>query len=147
MIRNEHPSPPPKRPNRNSPTSRELEEWVGVDIDTSIVDDFDMPSLVPTTRTSIEEDELERGNAYPTTRMDRFIESYPGDAGQGMRKSKTCFEEWLAIQEAEGKKPWEPFASEQEWDLTRWLIKNVGQKSTDEFLKLPIVSEIYVRFF
>ena len=33
---------------------------------------------------------------------------------------------------------WELFASKEEWDLTKWLVKNVGQKSTDEFLKLQI---------
>ena len=30
--------------------------------------------------------------AYPTTNMDRFVEPYPSDAGQGIRKSKTRFE-------------------------------------------------------
>jgi hypothetical protein len=47
--------------------------------------------------------------------MDRFIEAYIGDAGQGLRKSKTRFEEWLAVQEDVGLKPWEPFASRGEW--------------------------------
>ena len=40
------------------------------------------------------------------------------------------------------KNPWDLFASEQEWALAMWLRKNVGQKSTDEFLKLPIVSKL-----
>jgi hypothetical protein len=119
------------------------DECENVDVDTNIVDDFTLPS--PPTIPSVEEDE-EGDSTYLTTSTDRFIESYPGDAGQGMRKTKTRFEELLIMQEAEGKKPWEPFASEEEWDLTKWLIKNVGQRSTDEYLKLPIVSEIYVPF-
>ena len=35
---------------------------------------------------------------------------------------------------------WTPFHSQKKWDLAKWLIKNVGQKSIDEFLQLPIVS-------
>lgn len=39
-----------------------------------------------------------------------------------------------------------PFADEEEWDLARWLIRSVGQSSTDKFLKLPIVSQVnYVK--
>ena len=91
-----------------------------------------------------DEEEDSRENTYMTTKTDHFVESYPGDAGQGLRKSKTRFEEWLEIQEAEGLKPWEPFSSKGEWELAKWLIKNVGQKSTDEFLKLQMVCEIYV---
>ena len=33
-----------------------------------------------------------------------------------------------------------PFEDQAEWDLACWLIRNVGQKSIDEYLKLPIVS-------
>jgi hypothetical protein len=28
----------------------------------------------------------------------------------------------------------------EEWSLAQWLVKNLGQTQTDEFLKLPIVS-------
>lgn len=83
-----------------------------------------------------------QSTAYPTTNMDRFVEPYPGDAGQGIQKSETRFEKWLEIQEMEGRDPWEPFASKKEWALTEWLMKNVGQRSTDEYLKLPIVCEV-----
>jgi len=115
--------------------------------DMGIGDDFVMPS--PPTRASVEEDEDEGGggNTYPTSKIDRFIESYPGDAGKGLRKSKTQFEVWLQNQKDEEKNPWDPFASEQEWALTMWLLKNVGQKSTDEFLKLPIVRSLRALFF
>ena len=64
-----------------------------------------------------------------------------GNAGQGKHMSKTRFECWQEIKKCEGKNPWDPFVNKEEWDLTMWLIKNVGQKLTDEFLKLPIVSE------
>jgi hypothetical protein len=107
-----------------------------------IADDFIMPS--PPRRASVEEDEGEGGNTYPTSKGERFIESYPGEAGNGLRKSKTQFDVWFENQREEEKIPWDPFASEKEWALSKWLLKNVGQKSTDEFLKLHIVREVYV---
>ncbi|KAI6103380.1 hypothetical protein F5141DRAFT_962869, partial [Pisolithus sp. B1] len=35
---------------------------------------------------------------------------------------------------------WAPFHSEEEWELARFLMKNVGQTRMDEFLKLDINS-------
>jgi hypothetical protein len=35
---------------------------------------------------------------------------------------------------------WGPFQDEDEWELAKWLIKNVGHNQADAFLKLPIVS-------
>jgi hypothetical protein len=106
------------------------------------VDDFVMP-LLPR-RASVEEDDDhdEGGNTYPMSKAEHFIEYYAGDTGKGLRKSKTQFEVWLENQRGEEKIPWDPFASKQEWALTMWLIKNVGQKLMDEFLKLPIVSKL-----
>lgn len=107
------------------------------DLDTTLVDDFRPPT--PPRGVSVEE-EIEDGDTYAVSKVERFIESYPGDAGQGIRKSKTRFEEWFENQKEEQKIPWDPFANEEEWALSRWLIKNAGQRSTDDFLKLPFVS-------
>ena len=52
-----------------------------------------MPS--PPRMPSVEEVEEEQENSYRTSKTARFIESYPGDAGKGLRKSKTRFEIWL----------------------------------------------------
>lgn len=134
LVRNEQPSP--KRPRRNSPRRPEDSDSLD-EFDFEVVDDFVPPS--PPRRATVDDDSDEEGNTYLTTETYRFVESYPGDAGQGLRKSKTRFEELLEIQEGEGKKPWEPFASKEEWALSGWLIKHVGQKSTDEYLKLQIV--------
>ena len=71
---------------------------------------------------------------------ERFIELYRGEAGNGLRQSKTQYEVWLQDQREGEKIPWYLFACEREWALAKWLLKNAGQKSTDEFLKLPIVS-------
>jgi hypothetical protein len=139
LLRKENPSP--KRPKKNLTTKLEEfeEHWNG--IETAIADDFVIP-LSPRRASVEEEHEDEGGNTYPTAQGERFIESYAGDAGKGLRKTKTRFEVWLENQRGEEKNPWDPFASEQEWALTMWLMNNVGQKSTDEFLKLPIVSKL-----
>ena len=146
LLRKENPSP--KRPKKDSSTELDeiVEQWE--ENETAIVDDFDM--RVPPKTGSVDEDnddDDDAGNTYPTTEAERFIESYPGDAGKGLRKSKTRFEIWLQNQRCEEKNPWDPFSSKEEWALTMWLIKNVGQKSTDDFLKLPIVSKGYIAFY
>ncbi|EIW85318.1 hypothetical protein CONPUDRAFT_150132 [Coniophora puteana RWD-64-598 SS2] len=33
---------------------------------------------------------------------------------------------------------WAPFDNEEEWQLARWLVTNVGKTAIEEFLKLPI---------
>lgn len=33
-----------------------------------------------------------------------------------------------------------PFKNEGEWELAKWLIKNIGHTQTEAFLQLPIVS-------
>ncbi|KAG6906093.1 hypothetical protein DXG01_015962 [Tephrocybe rancida] len=68
-----------------------------------------------------------------------YIDEYPCPAGQWIRRAKMAFENLVEHQAREGKEHWEPFESEEEWELAMWLMKHVGQKSTDEYLKLCIV--------
>jgi hypothetical protein len=73
--------------------------------------------------------------------LPRYSEAYPGLAGMpiGSAKEKTCFE---LIRDAEGEDgPWSEkgFKSKEEWEVAKWLLHNVGQNQTDEFLKLPMV--------
>ncbi|KAG1804410.1 uncharacterized protein BJ212DRAFT_1449765 [Suillus subaureus] len=49
------------------------------------------------------------------------------DAGWALHEEEMKFERYRREQE------------EAEWDLAQWLIKNLGQTHTDEFLKLPIM--------
>ena len=111
-----------------------------------IGDQFVMPS--PPREASVQNDEVGGGggNTNPVSEREHFFELYTGEAGKGLRKTKTQYEDWFETQRNEEKIPWFPFASEQEWELTKWLIKNVGQKSTDEFLKLPIVRDVSVLY-
>ena len=133
LVRTDNPSP--KRQKKNTAAEPDF-EYHGEDLA------MHSPPRMP----SVEEGEDESEDTYRTSKAARFIESYPGDAGKGLRKSKTKFETWFENQTGEEKNPWAPFASEQEWALAIWLMKNVGQKSTAEFLKLQIVSILCLPF-
>ena len=72
----------------------------------------------------------------------RYIEYFPEEywAGATWGDCKPLFECLDEQQKTEGGSRWGPFEDEDEWQLAEWLIWNVGQKQTDTFLKLPIVS-------
>jgi hypothetical protein len=74
----------------------------------------------------------------------RYSEAYPRSAGKPIRKEKTEFENFRDNDHAAETQPWEPFSSKKEWELATWLIKNVNQRATEQYLNLPIVS---VRYF
>lgn len=70
----------------------------------------------------------------------RFIDPFPEAAGEALRPEKTNFEILQLKHQSEGGSPWTPFANRAEWGLAEWLIRHVGQKTTDKYLQLPIVS-------
>lgn len=72
----------------------------------------------------------------------RYIEKFPEEylAGATWGDCKPLYEYLDERQKREGGSRWGPFEDEDEWQLAEWLIRNVGQKQTDIFLKLPIVS-------
>ena len=55
--------------------------------------------------------------------------------------AQTMFDRMKEMQEASGHGMYHPFADWAEWELAEWLITNVNQWATDEFLKLLIVSK------
>lgn len=67
--------------------------------------------------------------AYPASR----------NAGKGLKKSPTKFDQIRDEQILTGAQIWGPFRDEEEWELAKWLIKNVGHTQADTLLKLPIV--------
>lgn len=81
----------------------------------------------------------------PTSRT-RFSESYPHSAGQPIRKEKTEFEKFHDYDSTAGGQPWDPFSSKKEWELATWLMKNVNQRATEQYLNLPIVSDILLLY-
>jgi hypothetical protein len=78
-----------------------------------------------------------------------YIEYFPEEhlAGATWGRCKPLFASLDEEQKREGGSRWAPFEDELEWQLGEWLIQNVGQKQTDLYLKLPIVSFILFRHF
>ena len=88
LVRNENPSP--KRLKRNLSTTSGLEEESGAGgtaFDIGIVDNFVL--LSPPRGATVIEEEIVEENTYLTTKKNHFIEPFPGNAGEGYRKSKT----------------------------------------------------------
>ncbi|KIK10845.1 hypothetical protein PISMIDRAFT_44635, partial [Pisolithus microcarpus 441] len=55
---------------------------------------------------------------------------------------KTLFESWEEAEALDDDSMWAPFRDEEEWELARFLMKNIGQNKTDEFLKLGMVKTL-----
>ena len=106
--------------------------------DTDIPDDVD---AVPPPRQFPTVEEVEDVDG-PQARRKTYIEKYPGAAGASTGRCKTAFEIIDDNQVLEGAEVWGPFKDDEEWQLAKWLIKNVGHGQADTFLKLPIVSPI-----
>ncbi|KAK7059284.1 hypothetical protein R3P38DRAFT_3303354 [Favolaschia claudopus] len=70
---------------------------------------------------------------------ERFPAKYAAGATYG--RAKTMFEHIRDDQILKGAEVLGPFADEEEWELAKWLIKNVGHNAAEAFLKLPIVTD------
>lgn len=80
-----------------------------------------------------DEDAPHLGARYP----DPYV---AGRAGEALGRGSCLFDDLQDQQMEQNVEQWAPFENEEEWELARWLTKNVGQAKTDDFLKLPIVS-------
>jgi hypothetical protein len=71
-----------------------------------------------------------------------YVEEFSklAEAGKAGGCGKSFFSERRDEEIQRGADPLGPFANEDEWELARWLVKNVGHTQSDMFLKLPIVS-------
>jgi hypothetical protein len=131
----------PKRTRINSPEPNLLDEIPDADLMNILndADDFLEPGQqTPSGRATAEVADDNEDDYNPSSI--RYVEPFPGSAGEPLRREKTRFELLQEIQKSEVKGPWEPFSSREEWGLAEWLMRNVGQKSTNEYLQLPIVS-------
>jgi hypothetical protein len=98
----------------------------------------ELPSEAPDSkRTRVTVEEVEDEDAPR-----RYAEEYPERVADILGMGKTKFEEIREEQIQMGfeNNPCAPFDDEEEWELARWLAKQVSQTATEEFLKLPIVS-------
>ncbi|KAJ7225087.1 Zn-finger domain-containing protein [Mycena rebaudengoi] len=76
----------------------------------------------------------------------RFPEPFPKPAGTPLRRGETLFEQMRSQQKQAGTDEFAPFQGSDEWDLARWLSKNVSQTATDEYLQLPINKKAKLSF-
>jgi len=92
----------------------------------------------PSKRVRLEEDNEDLPH-WPAS--GHFTEQYTGVAATILGKQKTVFESMEAAELERGESEWAPFRDEDEWELARFLMKNLGQMKVDELLKLSFVSE------
>jgi Plavaka transposase len=73
---------------------------------------------------------------------DEWVHTFPeaSCAGAPCGSSRTLFETIHDDQVLHGAEVLGPFESDEEWQLAKWLIKNMGHNQAEHFLKLPIVS-------
>jgi len=74
----------------------------------------------------------------------QFVHSYPGQVATVVREAETLFDTVCKEQDAQGNNPAAPFHNKEEWDLAKWLIKNVSQIGIEEFASLAIVSGDFI---
>lgn len=76
--------------------------------------------------------------------LPRYAQQYDIKAAADILGTReTLFDTMRADQEASDQCRYHPFADREEWGLAEWLIRNVNQQETDEFLRLPIVSQTF----
>lgn len=67
-----------------------------------------------------------------------YFEEFPeeGQAGATFGKGPTTFQAIRDDQILQGAQILGPFESDDEWELAKWLIKNVGHNQMEAFLKI-----------
>lgn len=82
---------------------------------------------------------------YPAASAAYMWSSNTPTAGSVYGAGQTAFHAIRDNQILRGDEVLGPYRDEEEWELSKWLIKNVGHNATDEFLKLKIVSSHRLR--
>jgi hypothetical protein len=84
-------------------------------------------------RVELEEGEEEDDPKDSAYAHDRWSETYPGQVAEAYGTAKTTFQTQHERQLAIGASDWFPFENEDEWEITQWLLKHVGQSAIDEY--------------
>lgn len=105
------------------------------------------PNLEPSMTIVAEEPDVEaqcpRIEELPEEEDDGiWVESFPSNKNAGgiFGEAQTSFQSIRDDQVLRGAEIWGLFRDEDEWELAKWLIKNVGHNQAEEFLKLQAVS-------
>ncbi|KAI6095123.1 hypothetical protein EDD17DRAFT_1772574 [Pisolithus thermaeus] len=62
-----------------------------------------------------------------------------GPVANVLGKGETAFNKMKKVQDSLRGSTYSPFEDRDEWELAQWLINNVNQQATDEFLKLQVM--------
>ncbi|THH04141.1 hypothetical protein EW145_g5737 [Phellinidium pouzarii] len=72
-----------------------------------------------------------------------FVQSFPEDYFAGApiddQKHQTTFERLQDMSSTNGNGRCGPFADRAEWDLAKWIVKNIGHGQADELLALDVL--------
>jgi hypothetical protein len=148
VFDNEIPGSPQPEPSSNSPLSGD--DFPMQDDDIGMGDNDFVPTRTHSRSPTVEETSsgqqskrarVEEVEDEDAPKVGRYTEEYPGRIADTLGTTKTKFENIHDEQQKDGMEPHSPFADEEEWELVKWLMKNVGQTKADDFLKLPIVSD------
>ena len=85
----------------------------------------------PSKRACVEEAEDEDDDDLQhrlNAKSGRYVEVYPCPVGTPVGEGKMKFEILFEEQAKRGESNWAPFASEEEWQLARWLSQRIGIK-------------------
>lgn len=109
----------------------------------------DFLNLIPNIRRSpsVSLEDTEDGDQVDLVNVtQRFVRSYPRlqRAGEALAEGATQFEKLHEQREKAGLGHWAPFESQHEYELAEWLLRNVNQRATEEFLRLPIVCPLHI---
>lgn len=117
-----------------------LDMGMDLDMHDGAEDCFDQDAVAPLRGVTVEEivdDEV--GQSYYAREFSKEQE-----AGATFGEAPTTFEVIRDEQILKGAEILGPFSTEEEWQLAKWLIKNVGHNQAEEFLHLPIVSQCHI---
>ncbi|KAF8193195.1 hypothetical protein K438DRAFT_1589717 [Mycena galopus ATCC 62051] len=77
-----------------------------------------------------------------------YVEDFPKEsqAGATFGDGPTTFQKIRDDQVLDQDEILGPFESDEEWELAKWLIKNVGHNQMEAFLKLPIIQGTHTAY-
>lgn len=101
---------------------------------------FDHDSQPPRRRTTVEDVTATEQGQSPRTYSQPFPSAHY--AGAAFGSSRTSFNTIRDEQILNNTDIWGPFQNADEWELAKWLVKNVGHTQAESFLKLAMVSLI-----
>ena len=140
------PTPPPIEPMQLSDNEYQAENInLGSPLppDPPVIQDSDeetIPTVTSQKRAYVEDEDEDESE--PAEADSVYIQEFPAHLRAGEKKGEiqTQFETLRERQKAKGLEPWSPFPSEDEWELTRWLVESgASQSKIDSFMKLEMV--------